>query len=192
MAVAAVAVPLTVDVATAPPASAAPPANTAARTGVPANIYAVGDSITTATGTKELGQEWPAHSWVTGTHSTVQSMRHRLDISTSNAVNLASNGRRMQDFDDQANQLPSTAQYVVVELGGNDLCRPSVAEMTSEASYRTQFRAGLQAVATRAPNALVYVASVPDIYNLWFLRGAPDSPITRAQFANMAFRVNQP
>ncbi len=55
---------------------------------------------------------------------TVQSMRHRLGISTSNAVNLASNGRRMQDFDDQVNQLPSTAQYVVVESAGvNDLCR---------------------------------------------------------------------
>lgn len=175
LAVAAVAVPLTVDVATAPPASAAPPANTAARTGVPANIYAIGDSITTATGTGNLGAEVKENSWVTGTHGTVLSMRHRLGISTSNAVNLASNGRRMQDFDDQANQLPATAQYVVVELGGNDLCRPSVGEMTTEANYRAQFRAGLDAVAAHAPNALVFVASIPDIYNLWYLRGAPSS-----------------
>jgi len=162
-------------VATSPPAAAAPPTPTPARTGVPANIYAIGDSITTATGTGQLGAEQKQNSWVTGTHSTVQSMRHRLGISTANAVNLASNGRRMRDFDDQANQLPPSAQYVVVELGGNDLCRPSVAEMTSVADYRAEFRAGLQAVAARTPEALIFVASIPDIYNLWYLRGAPSS-----------------
>lgn len=159
----------------ADPAAAAPPGDTPPRVGVPANIYAVGDSITTATGTGNLGAETPANSWVTGTNGSVNSMRARLSIPSGSAVTLATNGRRMQDFDDQANQLPSTAQYVVVELGGNDLCRPSVAEMTSVATYRTQFRNGLAAVASRAPNALIFVASIPDIYNLWYLRGAPSS-----------------
>ncbi len=162
-------------VATAPSAAAAPPTPTPARTGVPANIYAIGDSITTATGTGQLGSEQKQNSWVTGTNGTVLSMRHRLGISTANAFNLASNGRRMRDFDDQANQLPASARYVVVELGGNDLCRPSVAEMTSAADYRAEFRAGLQAVAAHAPEALIFVASIPDIYNLWFIRGAPSS-----------------
>ena len=142
---------------------------------MPANIYAIGDSITTATGTGQLGSEQKQNSWVTGTNGTVLSMRHRLGISTANAFNLASNGRRMRDFDDQANQLPASARYVVVELGGNDLCRPSVAEMTSAADYRAEFRAGLQAVAAHAPEALIFVASIPDIYNLWFIRGAPSS-----------------
>lgn len=168
-------VPVVVGVATAPPAAAAAPAPTPARTGAPADIYAIGDSITTATGTGNLGAEQPANSWVTGTNGTVQSMRHRLGISASNAVNLASNGRRMQDFDDQADRLPASAQYVVVELGGNDLCRPSVGEMTSAAAYRAEFAAGLRAVAAHAPDALVFVASIPDIYNLWYLRGAPSS-----------------
>ena len=112
----ATAVPLAAQVATAPPVAAAtPPDDTPARVGVPANIYAIGDSITTATGTGNLGAETPANSWVTGTNGSVNSMRQRLAISTGNAVNLASNGRRMQDFDDQANQLPSSTAYVVVD-----------------------------------------------------------------------------
>ncbi|HYF47340.1 MAG TPA: GDSL-type esterase/lipase family protein, partial [Acidimicrobiales bacterium] len=180
VALAATLLPLSSPDAVAQTRPSAPP-STVARVGVPQNIYAVGDSITTATGTAALGDEHPANSWVTGTNPSsfpdgrggsaqVLSMRHRLGIAQGNAVNLAQNGRRMSDFDDQANRLPSSAQYVVVLLGGNDLCRPSVAEMTSEASYRSSFRAGLTAVQARAPNALVFVSSIPDIYNLWFLR----------------------
>jgi lysophospholipase L1-like esterase len=176
------AVPIAANVALAPPAAAAgQPADTPARTGVPANIYAIGDSITTSTGTAALGDEHPANSWVTGTNPSsfpdgrddspnVNSMRNRLGIAQANAVNLAHNGKRIQDFDDQATLLPSTAQYVVVELGGNDLCRPSVAEMTTTASFRTSLRAGLDAVQERSPNALIFIASIPDIYNLWNLR----------------------
>jgi len=178
-------VPLAPEASAAPTttggAVAAAPPSTAARVGVPQNIYAIGDSITTATGTAALGDEHPANSWVTGTNPSsfpdgrsgsaqVLSMRHRLGIAQGSAVNLAQNGKRMQDFDDQANRLPSSAQYVVVLLGGNDLCRPSVAEMTSEASYRSSFRAGLAAVQARAPNALIFVSSIPDVYNLWYLR----------------------
>lgn len=168
--------PASAGVPPAPPA----PTGTPPRANEPANIYAVGDSITTATGTGNLGAETPRNSWVTGTSdgdlpANVVSMRERLGLPTSAAVTLATNGRRMQDFDDQANQLPPTASYVVVELGGNDLCRPSVAEMTSVAEYRTQLRNGLAAVRANAPDALVFIASIPDIYNLWYLRGA-ESP----------------
>ena len=169
---------LAVGIAGAPEATAAgQPADTPARTGVPGNIVAIGDSITTATGTGNLGAEVPQNSWVTGTNGSINSMRQRLGISSANAYNQASNGRRMEHFDDQVNAIPAgvTPQYLVVELGGNDLCKDTVAEMTSVADYRAQFRAGLQAVATRAPNALVFVASIPDIYNLWYLRGAPSS-----------------
>ena len=157
-----------------PPAPPAP-TPTPARANDPANIYGIGDSITTATGTGNLGAETPANSWVTGTNPAVNSMRARLGIPAGSAVTLATNGRRMQDFDDQANQLPASAQYVVAALGGNDLCRPSVAEMTSVAEYRNQLRLGLEAVRAQAPDALIFIGSIPDIYNLWYIRGA-ESP----------------
>jgi lysophospholipase L1-like esterase len=151
------------------------PTATQARANDATNIYGIGDSISTATGTGNLGAETPANSWITGSNGAVNSMRARLGIPQGSAVTLASNGRRMQDFDDQANQLPASAAYVVVELGGNDVCRPSVAEMTSVATYRQELRNGLAAVRSHAPNALVFVASIPDVYNLWYIRGA-ESP----------------
>jgi lysophospholipase L1-like esterase len=159
----------------APPAPP-PPTPTPARANDPADVYGVGDSISTATGTGNLGAETPRNSWITGLNvSPVSSMRERLGLPESAGITLATNGRRMQDFDDQANQLPSNATYVVVELGGNDLCRPTVAEMTSVAEYRTQLQNGLAAVRAHAPDALIFLASIPDIYNLWYLRGA-ESP----------------
>ena len=151
----------------------AAPAPTPARTGTPTSIAVLGDSISAATGTGQLSAEMKQNSWATGTVSW--SMRGQLGIATANAYNQASNGRRMVDLAGQASSLPTSTQYVVIEMGGNDLCRPSVGEMTSPASYRAQLQSGLAAIRARVPNALIFVASVPDIYNLWFLRGAPAS-----------------
>ncbi|MCB1018193.1 MAG: carboxypeptidase regulatory-like domain-containing protein, partial [Acidimicrobiales bacterium] len=154
-------------------AAAVAPTPTPARTGTPTSMAVLGDSISAATGTGQLSAEQKQNSWATG--SVAWSMRGQLGIATGNAYNQASNGRRMSDLANQASSLPTSTQYVAIELGGNDLCRPSVAEMTSVATYRSQFRAGLAALRARVPNALVFVASIPDIYNLWFIRGAPES-----------------
>ena len=164
--------PSAVDPAAAGPA---PPTPTLERVGPPGSIASIGDSISTATGTGNLGAETPSNAWVTGTNGSVNSMRNRLGIPSSSAYMLASNGRRMQDFDNQANAMPASNEYAVLELGGNDLCRDSVSAMTSSASYRAQFRAGLAALRAKNPETLLFVASVPDIYNLWYIRGAPSS-----------------
>ncbi len=167
--------------ATAPPAAAGatPPTPTPARSGKPTTMAALGDSITQSTGTGELSKENPKNSWSTGWE--VDSVRARLGISTANAQNLSANGARMGDADNQVNTgrdgsaLRSTTQYVTIEMGGNDLCRDSVADMTSVATYRNQLREALAAIKAKAPQALVFVMSVPDIYNLWYIRGAPQN-----------------
>jgi lysophospholipase L1-like esterase len=161
------------------PAGAAvtPPTPTPARSGKPTTMAALGDSITQSTGTGELSKENPKNSWATGWE--VDSVRARLGITTANAQNLSANGARMGDADTQVNTgrdgsaLKPTTQYVTIELGGNDLCRDSVADMTSVTTYRNQLREALAAVRAKAPQALVFVMSVPDIYNLWYIRGAP-------------------
>jgi len=164
--------------------SAAAPTPTAAVPGKPTVIAAVGDSITQSTGTGALAQETPKNSWATGTD--VSSVAGRLGISTGNRYNLSANGDRMSDFAPQIQNgksggsgdvpaLPASTGLVLVEFGGNDLCRDSVNDMTPIETYRAQFKAGLAAVATRAPNALIQVMSVPDIYNLWYIRGAPQN-----------------
>jgi len=181
-AVAAVVLAVTVGVtgnAPVPVAAAAAPTPTPARTGKPTTMAALGDSITQSTGTGELSKENPKNSWSTGWE--VNSVRNRLGITTANAQNLSANGARMSDADTQVNTgrdgsaLKATTQYVTIEMGGNDLCRDSVADMTSVASYQTQLREALAAIKAKAPQALVFVMSVPDIYNLWYIRGAPQN-----------------
>lgn len=165
-------------------ANAAAPSPTPARLNTPTSIAAIGDSITQATGTGALAQENPVNSWATGTG--VNSVAARLGIPTNQRFNYAANGHRMSNFAPQVNNgksggsgsvapMPSTTSLVLVEMGGNDLCKSNVASMTSIADYRTQLRAGLNAVAAKAPDALVFLMSVPDIYNLWYIRGAAQS-----------------
>ncbi len=164
--------------------SVAPPTPTAAVPGKPTIVAAVGDSITQSTGTGALAQETPKNSWATGTD--VSSVAGRLGVPTTKRFNLSANGDRMSDFAPQIQNgksggsgdvsvMPTDTGLVLVEFGGNDLCKDTVADMTSVATYRSQFKAGLTAVANRAPNALIQVMSVPDIYNLWYIRGAPQN-----------------
>ncbi len=162
-----------------PAAATDPPPPTPGRTGPPSSIAVLGDSISTATGTGTLGAETSNNSWSTGTNAAVNSTYQRLlainPAIAGNRSTMASNGRRMVHMAEQAAAMPTTTQYVEVALGGNDLCRPSVAEMTSVADYRAQFVAGLEAIAARAPEALISVYTVPDIFNLWYIRYAPAS-----------------
>ena len=159
------------------------PSPTPERLNTPAVVAAVGDSITQSTGTGQLSVENPKNSWATGTD--VYSVAARLSIPTAQRYNLSRNGARMTDFVGELGgksggsgdvaAAPATTGLVLVEFGGNDLCRDSVAEMTSVASYRTQFQAGLAKVKDQAPDALIQVMSVPDIYNLWYIRGGPQN-----------------
>lgn len=163
-------------------APAPAPMPVTARLGKPTSIVAVGDSITQATGTGALSKETPQNSWATG--AEVNSIANRLSIPTNRRYNLSTNGDEMIDFAPQIRNgksggsgdvaaAPSDTGLVLVEFGGNDLCDSSISSMTSTTNYRSRFKAGLAEVALRAPDALIQVMSVPDIYNLWYIRGAP-------------------
>lgn len=156
------------------------PDPTPERAGPPSSIAVLGDSISTATGAHgPLGAERPQHSWSTGTTASVNSNYLRLrelnPAINGRNHNLAANGQRMVHMAQQAARLPADTEYVQVQLGGNDLCRPTVGEMTPVETYRAQFVAGLEAITEQAPDALIGVTSIPDIYNLWYIRYAPAS-----------------
>ena len=168
--------------------AAAAPTPTPARVGPPASMAVLGDSISQATGSDDgggtvagqdagTGTVRPENSWATGNWPGLNSNFQRIRALPGSAgltrVNLAANGANMKNnFLAQAQTVAAGTAYVMVEMGGNDLCRPTEAEMTSEADYRAQFRAGLQWLRDNRPETLVFVASVPDIYNLWYIRGA--------------------
>lgn len=161
-----------------PTAAGALPAPQDARPGLPNRIAVVGDSISAGTGTGGLpGSEQKANSWATGTNNNSIYQRI-LAINPSingNTQNLAANGAEMENADDQANSLNTGTDLVTLQMGGNDLCKDTVAQMTSTSQYRTELIQFLNSVRGRAPNALILVASIPDVFNLWYVRGAPGS-----------------
>ena len=136
----------------------------------PNSITALGDSITTAYNSTSYG-DVRSNSWSTGTSITVNSMYLRIlavnpKISGKN-VNLAVSGKKMIDLNGQASQVSATAEYVTIEIGANDVCTSSQSTMTPVANFRSQFQTAMQTLTQKAPNAKIYVLSIPNIYNLW-------------------------
>jgi lysophospholipase L1-like esterase len=156
-------------------ASAIVAPSASARAALPSSIASTGDSLTRAAGTGFL--PWtdnPAGSWSTGTDTSVNS--HYLRLLALNPkirgrnYNDARSGAKMGELRAQMGTVVSQkAQYVTVEMGGNDVCAANEGAMTSVADYRSQFRSGLDRVTGGLPSTKVFVASVPNIYHLWEL-----------------------
>lgn len=146
-------------------ANAAPP--------LPSAMASVGDSITRAynTGPSPYA-DYPANSWSTGTSVTVNTHYLRLlalnpAISGKN-YNDAVSGAKMADLNSQMAVVNAQrVEYVTVLMGGNDVCATSESTMTTVAAFADQFRTAMATLTAASPNALVYVVSIPDIYNLW-------------------------
>jgi lysophospholipase L1-like esterase len=161
------------------PVVAVAPAVTAA----PATVVVVGDSISQGTGSNgsggpggSIGEPRPAASWATGDHPGLDSYAQRLSSARGipvDTVNLSANGATVRDhLFQQVRSVPPSAELVLVEMGGNDLCRSSEDDMTSVEDFREQVRDSLAWLRQHRPDTLVMVASIPDIYSLWYVRGA--------------------
>jgi lysophospholipase L1-like esterase len=169
------------------------PSGLAARSSLPASMASTGDSLTRAAGTGFL--PWtdnPAGSWSTGTDTTVNSHYLRLLALTPKIrgknYNDARSGAKMGELSTQMDKaITQKVDYVTVELGGNDVCASSESAMTSVATYKSQFQAGMSRVTNALPSVRVFVASVPNIYHLWELYHTD----LAAQLAWAAFGVCQ-
>ncbi|MEO5951296.1 MAG: SGNH/GDSL hydrolase family protein [Chloroflexia bacterium] len=141
----------------------------------PNSMASTGDSITRGFNTGATPfTDSPANSWTTGTNASVNT--HYLRILSNNPLinaqvnNDAVTGAIMADLYSQATNVVSQgAQYVTILLGANDACADTEPEMTSVSDYRTQFMAGMNTLSTGLPDARIYVLSVPNLYNLWFI-----------------------
>jgi lysophospholipase L1-like esterase len=151
------------------------PAASAGRASLPASMASTGDSLTRAAGTGFL--PWtdnPAGSWSTGTTASVNS--HYLRLLALNPkirgknYNDARSGAKMDELAGQmAKAVTQKVDYVTVEMGGNDVCAANESAMTPVATYRSQFRTGLETMTAGRPSVKIFVASVPDIHHLWVL-----------------------
>jgi lysophospholipase L1-like esterase len=145
--------------------------------GTPDSMGALGDSITQAANVDifHLGNN-PQLSWSTGTDSSVQSLYLRILAGNPNIngknFNYSVSGAKMTGLNGQAvnlNATPGGVEFVTIELGGNDVCTSNEASMTAVADYRMQFQTGMNTLTIGFPNRRIFVASVPDVYQLWAL-----------------------
>ncbi|MDZ4858604.1 MAG: GDSL-type esterase/lipase family protein [Candidatus Hydrogenedentes bacterium] len=143
----------------------------AAQAQLPNSIAGLGDSITRAAlsdnsiGGLDYGQ--PQHSWSTGYEAGDGVTSHYERILAANpsiggnTFNLAESGAQMDDLPGQANAAVSSgAQYVVIQMGGNDVCADSTAQMTTVASYTGNFTTALNTLQAGLPDATILVTEV--------------------------------
>jgi lysophospholipase L1-like esterase len=143
--------------------------------GYPNSIASTGDSITRAFNTGTIPfTDAPANSWSTGTSASVNSHYSRIlhdnPLVNGHNFNDAVTGAVMADLNGQVgNVVSQNPQYVTILLGANDACTNTEAQMTPVATYAAQFQAAMSTLSSGLPDARIYVLSVPDIYNLWFI-----------------------
>lgn len=153
------------------PASPAPSAPASPWDVAPASLAALGDSMTRAFDACAVLADCPEASWATGTDAAVNSLAVRLlgpGKAATHTWNLARTGARMAELPEQmARAAAEEPGLVTVMMGANDACRPTPAQMTPVADFRFSFETALARLREDAPEALVYVSSLPDLRHLW-------------------------
>ena len=155
---------------------AAPAGPAAATTSIalPNSMASAGDSITRSYNATSNGcflVDCPQYSWSTGA-STVNSHYQRLLAAnpqiSGHVYNDAKTGAKMAALDAQVKTAASQGvQYLTIMMGANDVCTSSRATMTPTATLRSQFQTALTNFFAAAPNAHVFVSSIPNVYQLW-------------------------
>jgi lysophospholipase L1-like esterase len=152
---------------------AAPTAALVAAPPLPDSMAAIGDSITQAVDVCCFFGSWPGHSWSTGNApldgiaSHYERIRARNPAIRGHRWNNAVSGARMADAPAQARRtVDQGAQYVTILMGANDLCGWA-GTLTPTASFRAQFRETLAILRAGLPGSHVFVASIPNLHQLW-------------------------
>ena len=133
-------------------------------------MAAAGDSITLAYNSASYGS-FPQYSWSTGTASTLNSLRQRLQVAsgtTITGVNVAAVGANSTALAGQVTSaIAAQADYLTVEMGANDACTSTVAGMTPVADYQARVKTALTQFHDAKADNRIFVASIPSLYRMW-------------------------
>ncbi len=146
----------------------------------PLRLYSIGDSITRAFDAWFVADNLPV-SWSNGYHGATQAFlgvpdvlshnqRIQLQWGTAGRTNVvaAQNGARWDDALGQAQGIVGEQPtYVTVMLGGNDVCRDSIADLPTDAEIRGHVQGTLTFLDENLPvGATVLVIGIPDVKRL--------------------------
>lgn len=147
----------------------------------PKRLYSNGDSITRA-----FDADFPADnlnvSWVNGyfgfwewlfglPNVKAHNQRISANFGSSGRKNwiAAENGARVDDLASQASGAAGrNVTYGTVMLGGNDVCRDTIADLPTDAEFESNFRSGIDTLLGNLSNgATVQVVAIPDVKRLY-------------------------
>jgi lysophospholipase L1-like esterase len=139
---------------------------------LPSSLSALGDSLTRGYGAGGSAQDYPGGSWSSGSDPAVNS--HYLRLLADGAAlggknfNNAVSGSLMAATNAQAQTaVAQGAQYVTLWSGTNDVCTPTVGQMTSVATFTSQVRTTLTTLTNGLPGVQILVVSIPNWYGFW-------------------------
>jgi lysophospholipase L1-like esterase len=128
----------------------------------------------------------PPNSWSTGTNPAVDSQFQRIQAIDPDrnpvAYNDAVSGARAgtDRSNDLVNQVPTAVSqnpdYVTIEIGANDACRPTIADQTLTETFRDHVESALNTLVGADPKVYIEMLSIPDINQLWKLFTSPPNP----------------
>jgi len=141
---------------------------------LPGSMAATGDSISQAfdLDANALLQSTPADSWSTGADPAVDSQYDRIVKAhralAGHAFNDSVVGAKMAALDSQLQMASAQGvAYATVLMGANDLCAKSLAAMTPALTFGAEFQQALTGFFATDPTARVFVASIPNLLQLW-------------------------
>jgi lysophospholipase L1-like esterase len=172
----------------------ASPGITSAQPQWPSSIAALGDSITRATLADDtirgltFGQ--PEHSWALGYaprdgilshYERIRANHPRVD---GRAWNLAASGAKARDLPGQARSAVALgADYVIIQMGANDVCGPNSASMTPTQTFLGHYATALDILKRGLPDATILVTGTIRVSQVYAAgRNDPSCQIKWASF----------
>jgi lysophospholipase L1-like esterase len=136
-------------------------------------LGAIGDSISAGFDARHLGDN-REYSWTTG--SKPESQSHLKKLTALFGVPIAARneavaGSTVYDLGRQLDRvLAADPDFLTITVGANDVCSWNVDDDTADVvAFMDKLAEHIQRVVDHNPNVRIYLAAIPDMYNLWRL-----------------------
>lgn len=139
----------------------------------PAKMATIGDSISRgALADDSIDDDQPEHVWSTGYDPADVCVSHleRIRVASPGTIafNNAWNGAQSDDLLAQSNTtVTQGVQYVTIQMGGNDVCGDSTAEMTSVATWEFRWNEAIDVLQAGLPGADILVTAVVNVRRVY-------------------------